>query len=137
MKTRVLYFPESNKKLSLYADILAAKLECKTDKIPPAYNCENEKLVVIGVKIGNDAPDALARFCKILNKTRAQNVAFFFDGPKNVVDELANNIREAGANVISPSFTCKTGGLPFLAKVSADEKKEILEWIDKILLEVK
>ena len=137
MKARVLIYPENQKKLSLLSGVLCAKLDCKADKIPPGYNCENEKLVIIGVKLGKDAPDDLARFCKALNKSRAQNVAFYYDAPKNVVDELMNNVREAGVNVISPALPCKTGGLPFLAKLTPEEKAEFESWLEKITAELK
>jgi hypothetical protein len=137
LKTRILYFPENRKKLLLFSQILCDKLECKSDKIPPAYPCENEKLVVIGVSVGKDIPDSLRRFCRELVKTRAQNVAFFVDGPKQSAVDLMNESREAGSNVIGEVFECKTGGLPFLAKVTPEEKTGIEEWLKRVLAEIK
>ncbi len=137
MKARVLYFPEGNKKLLLLSQVLCDKLQCKSDKIPPAYPCENEKLVVIGVTLKKELPDSLRRFCRELVKTRAQNVAFFADGSKSTLVDLMNASREAGTNVISEVFECTTGGLPFLAKVKPEEKTAIEEWLDKVLAQLK
>jgi hypothetical protein len=137
MKSRVLYFPENNKKLSLLSRVLCDKLQCKLDKIPPAYPCENEKLVLIGVSMKNDMPDALRRFCRELVKTRAQNVAFFGDAPETTMVNLMNEAREAGTNVIGDVFECKTGGLPFLARVKPEEQTGIEEWLKKVLEQLK
>lgn len=137
MKARVLYFPENNKKLQLLSQVVCGKLSCKSDKIPPAYPCENEKLVIIGIQVGKEVPDVLRRFCRELVKTRAQNVAFFVDGPKTTATEVMNAAREAGTNVIGATFECKTGGLPLFVKVSDEEKKGLEGWIDKISAELK
>jgi hypothetical protein len=136
VKARVLYFPENKKKLQMVSQILCDKLECKSDKIPPAYPCENEKLVVIGAQIGKDIPDSLRRFCRELVKTRTQNVAFFIDGPKTAAVDLMNESREAGTNVFGEIFECKTGGLPIFVKVTPEEKTGIEEWLKKVLAEV-
>ena len=137
MKTRVLYFPENNKKLALLSQVLCDKLQCKFDKIPPAYPCENEKLVLIGVSMKNDLPDSLRRFCRELVKTRAQNIAFFGDAPDASMVNLMNEGREAGTNVIGDIFQCKTGGLPFLAKVKPEEKTAIELWLTKVMEQLK
>jgi len=78
MKTRVLYF-SNKKKMKLFADILCAKLEAKSDTIPPAYPCENEKLVAVCVSLGKEVPDALRRFIREFSKQRAHNVAFVIE----------------------------------------------------------
>ena len=137
MKARVLYFPENNKKLLLLSQIMCDKLQCKSDKIPPAYPCENEKLVVIGVTLNKDLPDSVRRFCRELVKTRAQNVAFFADGPKSSMVDLMNAAREAGTNVIDEVFEVKTGGLPFFVKVKPDEKSGIEDWLSKVTAQLK
>ena len=136
MKTRVLYF-SSQKKMKLFADILCDKLQAKSDTIPPAYPCENEKLVVIGASVGKEVPDAFRRFLRELSKQRAQNVAFFIDGPDTSASIIMNEAREAGTNVISESFPAVCGGLPFLAKVKPEEKKAVEEWLDRVLAELK
>lgn len=136
MKVRVLFYPESKKKLGMLGDALAAKLDCKNERIPPAYNPENEKLVIIGVASGKETPDDLRRFCRELNKKRAVNTAFFFDAPKNVQTDIMNAAREGGTNVISEVFECKAGGLSLFAKVSAEEKDAINAWCDKVVAQL-
>lgn len=119
------------------SQILCDKLQCKSDKIPPAYPCENEKLVVIGVTLNKDLPDSVRRFCRELVKTRAQNVAFFADGPKSSLVDLMNAAREAGTNVIDEVFEVKTGGIPFFVKVKSEEKTGIEDWLNKVTAQIK
>lgn len=132
IKVRVLYFSNKGKMISL-ADAICAKLDCKSDTIPPAYPCENERLVIIGASIGKEIPNQLRLFCAGLNKSRAHNVALYIDGPKGTVTELKNLISEAGANVINEVHYCE-GGLPlkFMKKITDEERKSIVEWASKI-----
>ena len=83
MKMRVLYY--TNKaKLKNIAGIITdnyatEKVNCM-DKIPPAYSCDKERLVVMIVSVSKDPDNALVLFCKELTKQRAANVAFIVDG---------------------------------------------------------
>jgi len=133
MKAKVLFYPESKKKLGMFGEIFSSKLDCKSERIPPAYNPENEKLVIIGVTAGKEPTNELIRFCHEINKKRAANVAFYFDAPKNVQTDIMNAVREGGSNVISEVFECKTGGLPFLIKMTDEEKNAASEWCDKVI----
>ena len=38
------------------------------DIIPPAYSCEKERLVVLGISSKNDIDDVVRRFCCELNR---------------------------------------------------------------------
>lgn len=134
MKMRVLY-ATSKKKLQNIAEIITndyatEKVNCM-DKIPPAYSCDKERLVVILATVGKDAPSSLVLFCKELTKARAANVAFIVDGPSEGADILKNAVREAGSNVIDEVLYIK-GGLPFLGGVKDEEKQAVKAWMDKI-----
>ncbi len=134
MKMRVLY-ATSKKKLQNIAEIVkndyaTEKVNCM-DKIPPAYSCDKERLVVILATVGKDVPNHLILFCKELTKARTANVAFIVDGPAEGADVLKNAVREAGANVIDDVLYIK-GGLPFLGGVKDEEKQAVKEWMDKI-----
>ena len=135
-KMRVLYYSKSGK-MAAMAGAIAEKYGVKLDDIPPAYPCENEKLVVIGISSGKELPNDLRLFLNGMDKTRAKNVVFFFDGPAEAERAARNAISERGVNIYSESLFVK-GGLPlkFLKGIKEDEKKALLDWIGKIYDEV-
>lgn len=138
MKMRVLY-ATNKKKLQNIAEQITnnyatEKVNCM-DKIPPAYSCDKERLVVILATVGKDAPNALVLFCKELTKARAANVAFVIDGPAEGAEVLKNAVKEAGSNVIDEVLYIK-GGLPFLGGVKDDEKQAVEAWMNKITAEL-
>ena len=135
-KMRVLYYSKKGKMATL-ADTICAKYGCKSDDIPPAYPCENEKLVVLGLSIGKELPNDLGLFCRGFDKSRAKNVALYIDGEKDMANTVKNMMREGGVNVYDEVFYVK-GGLPFkfFKKITDEEKNGILAWIDKIYTDV-
>ena len=134
IKMRALYYSKKPK-MKTFAELITAENQCKAaDVIPPAYPCENEKLVIMGLSLGKELPDNLRQFCDLTNKQRAQNVALYVDGSKETAALVIERLRAAGTNVIDDVFYCD-GGLPiaFLAKVSDKEKTDILAWSNKIV----
>lgn len=135
MKMRVLF--SSNKgKIKTIAQMITdnyatEKVNCM-DKIPPAYSCDKERLVVMLVSISKDPDNSLILFCKELTKLRAANVAFIADGPAEGVKVLTDAVKEAGSNVVGDVLYIK-GGLPFLKGVSDDEKKKVTDYMEKVM----
>ena len=139
MKMRVLYMT-GKKKLINIAEMITnnyatEKTNCM-DKIPPAYSCDNMRLVVILATVGKDAPNSLVLFCKELTKARAHNVAFIIDGPSEGAKVLIDAVKEAGTNVIEDVLYIK-GGLPFFGGVKEEEKAAVTAWMDKISADLK
>lgn len=134
IKMRVLY--ASNKgKMETFARAIADKFELAinaVDVIPPAYSCNNERLVIMGISVGNEPTDQLRLFCRELTKARAQNVALYVDGKEAGLKIIKDALKEAGTNVLPDIYTVK-GGLPFkFAKnISDEEKASILAWAQK------
>jgi hypothetical protein len=136
IKVRVLVFSKKGKMVSL-GDAICMKLDCKADKIPPAYPCENERLLFLGATIGKEIPAPLRMFCAGLNKTRAQNVALFVDGPESSVTEIKNILTQAGTKVANEVYHSH-GGLPFAfaKKISEEERSGIVAWAQKLHAEI-
>lgn len=134
MKMRVLY-STGKKKLINIAQLITDKYATEKvnclDKIPPAYSCDKERLVVILATVGSDAPNTLVLFCNELTKARCANVAFIIDGPESGAKVLIDAVREAGANAIEDVLYIK-GGLPFLGGVKEEEKASVAAWMDKV-----
>lgn len=129
IKLRVLHYPD-NKKLSAICNEISSKYDnSKYDKIPPAYPCENEKLLVCFIKSGKEMTSELKNFIGDLSKARAQNVFFIFGCAPAVgkaIEDLAVN---AGTKLAGESKYVSFPALPFL-NFKPEVKKEIAEAID-------
>lgn len=134
IKMRVLHW--TNKaKLKTLANDIKAEFELAhnaVDAIPPAYSCDKERLVVLCITIKDEPDDKLRLFCRELTKQRAQNVALIIDGTEKGAEYIKNILKEAGTNLIDDVLYFK-GGLPFLSKISDDEKKAAFEWAHRVV----
>ena len=135
MKMRVLYSTGKGKIKTIAQmitdDYATEKVNCM-DKVPPAYSCDKERLVVMLCSVSKDPDNALILFCKELTKARAANVAFIIDGPAEGAKVLIDAVKGAGANVIDDVLYIK-GGIPFLKGVKDDEKQQVKTWMDKVV----
>ncbi len=134
IKMRVLYW--TNKaKLKALANELKQEFELAhnaVDAIPPAYSCDKERMVVLCISIKDEPDDKLRLFCRELTKQRAQNVALIIDGTEKGANNIKNILKEAGTNLIDDVLYFK-GGLPFLSKITDDEKKAAFEWAHRVV----
>lgn len=142
LKMRFLYFSKKAKMKAL-AEAIKTEFELSQnynaiDVIPPAYSCENERLVILAISGGNDLDDMVRRFCRELDKKKAQNVALLIDGGSKLVDNTLAVLKETGTNVIDNVKVVKFGGLPFLGgKLSDDEKSDLLGWARAVVDSIK
>ncbi len=138
LKMRFLYY-SGKAKMKGYAEAIKAEFELAQnfnaiDIIPPAYSCENERLVILAVSGKGEPDDMLRRFCSELNKKKAQNVALLVDGDEKLGNRLLETLRETGTNVLDNVKYVKLGGLPFFGgKVTDEEKASLLEWAHAIV----
>ncbi len=139
MKMRVLTATKKGKLLALAAKVAEkAQSEYKVDIIPPAYQCDRERLVVIVASVSPKMGDAFDRFVMSLSRAYAQNVAFIADGKPEDVAKIVETVKAAGANVVDEVLYI-TGGLPFkfMKKYTAEEETAVLEWTDRVLAAIK
>ena len=101
------------------------------DIIPPAYSCQKERLVILGISSKNDVDDVLRRFCSELNKERASNIAVVMDGNEATANKILDTLKAAGSNVI-PEVQYLPCGL-FKSKITDEEKNTLLAWIHDII----
>lgn len=138
LKMRFLYFSKKAK-MKAIAEAIKTEFELTQnhnaiDIIPPAYSCENERLVILGISGKGDPDDMLRRFCSELDKKKAQNVALFIDGDEKLASALTDVLKAAGANVSDNVKFFKIGGLPiFGGKLSDQEKADVLAWVHQIV----
>ena len=142
LKMRFLYY-SGKAKIKAMAELVKKEYDLSAnynaiDIIPPAYGCENERLVILAVSGKGEPDDVLRRFCFELNKKNANNVALLVDGDEKMGTKLLECLSEAGTNVNPNVLYFKIGGLPFLGgKLSDDEKAKLLGWVKQIVDELK
>ena len=137
LKMRFLYYSSKNKMKAIAAAV-QAEFELgqanAIDIIPPAYSCENERLVILAISGKGEPDDVLRRFCLELNKKKAQNVALLVDGDEKLGSKIADAVKQTGTNYIDNIKYIKLGGLPFIAgKLTDEEKADILKWTRDIV----
>lgn len=138
LKMRFLYYSGKGK-IKAMAEIVKKEFDLSQnhnaiDIIPPAYSCENERLVILAVSGKGEPDDILRRFCFELNKKKAQNVALLVDGDEKMGSRLLEVLKETGTNVFDNVKYVKIGGLPFLSgKVTEEEKQDLVAWIQSII----
>ena len=142
LKMRFLYY-SSKAKIKAMAELVKTEFELSQnhnaiDIIPPAYPCENERLVVLAVSGKGEPDDVLRRFCSELKKNKAQNVALLVDGDERIANRLLEVLKETGTNVIEDVLYISA---PFKlfggSKVTDDEKKQLLDWTHNIVNNLK
>jgi hypothetical protein len=135
LKMRFLYYSKQAKMKAL-GEAIKQEFDLSQnhnaiDIIPPAYSCQKERLVILGVSSKNDIDDVLRRFCSELNRERASNIALVMDGNESTANKIIDTLKQAGSNII-PEVQYITCGL-FKSKLSDEEKSTILTWIHDII----
>ena len=111
IKMRVLCYPEKKKLLAI-GNMIKAEYELNVnsvDRIPPAYSCDKERLVILATNIKGSLPDDYRLFVRELTKARAYNVAIIAAGDDACVEKTKELIKEAGANIIEDVKKIKMG----------------------------
>jgi hypothetical protein len=103
------------------------------DRIPPAYSCDKERIVILAVSAKGDISDSLRLFCRELTKARAQNVALVIDGNEAAANRMKEILGEAGTNIIDEVHYVTTSFLPFIKTVKPEEKEALLAWAHRIV----
>ena len=139
---RFLYY-SSKSKIKAMAELVKNEFELSQnhnaiDIIPPAYPCENERLVILAVSGKGEPDDVLRRFCSELKKNKAQNIALVVDGDERMANRLLEVLKETGTNVIEDVLYISAPFKLFGAsKVTDDEKKQLLDWTHNIVNNLK
>ncbi len=100
MKVKSLHYSKSGN-----AQVISRRLgeiyKCVSDQIPPAYPCESEKIVFIGIETNRKVDRPVVDFCKSLSTARTQNVAFYIVGgaDASILDPIKEDLKAKGINV--------------------------------------
>lgn len=138
-KMRVLHYAPGGNADNLSAAI-ARTQETTCDQIPPAYNCENEKLAIICAEVGKKADDKLVNFVNHLTSARVKNIAFLTvssaspEAAKAAIAPLKDMAEKNNIHVLDDIFQCTVkGGLFKKGKVTQADIENAVDWADKIV----
>lgn len=133
-KMQVLYFSKDGNTEKL-AQAIARDQKTKSDQIPPAYPVEAQKLIMIGLELGNGKIAKQVRdFVVDLNAQRTKNVAFFATGDASALSELKDILKKNGVNVVEDVHVCAVKkGLFKAGKVSDADVTACVQWASKIV----
>ena len=135
IKMKIFHYPETGK-MATFANGLSAEFDVKCDKIPPAYNCDKERLLIAGISTGKSFSPDLSMFLRGLTKDQVQNVAIFTDSKDDVIEAMKANIEGAGAKVVDVKKV-KGSFLPFLSGVKPEEMAELKAWANSVIESIK
>ena len=134
IKMRFLYYSKQ-KKMKALGELIKQEFQLDNinafDIIPPAYSCDKERLVILGISAKNDLEDTVRRFCSELNPKKASNVAIVIDGNEAAANKVIDALNLAGTNIVGDVqyLTC---GL-FNSKLSDEEKAKFIAWTHDIV----
>lgn len=133
-KMRVLHFSKNDNASAIAAAISKAQ-QTNCDQIPPAYNCENEKLIFVCAEVGKKPDDKLVAFMSNLNADRVKNIAFIGvgTGTDAAIGVLKSMAEKLGIKVAGSMECTVKGGLFKKGKVSDADIKKCVDWADGIV----
>ena len=133
IKMRFLYYSKQAKMKAL-GEVIKQEFGLTfngVDIIPPAYSCEKERLVILGISVKCDLDDMVRRFCSELNPKKATNVAVIIDGNEAGAAKVLDALKIAGTNIIGEPQYLSCG--LFKMKLSDEEKTSLVSWIHDII----
>ncbi len=112
------------------AQNIGINLQCVSDKMPPAYPCDKDKVVFIGIELNGKIPVPVTDFCKGLDTNRTKAVAFYVvnaTGDTKGLEELEAMLKSKGVQKVGET-------LGIAVKSSLFKKGEVTQAdIDKVV----
>ncbi len=102
------------------------------DKIPPAYSCDKERVVILMLSLKGEPDNYLRLFCQEMTKARAQNTALIIDGTEAAAKAIKAILKEAGTNVIDEVLYIK-GGFALFKSVTEEEKEQVRAFCKRVV----
>lgn len=138
-KMRVLHYAPSGN-ADNFAAAIARSVQTNCDQIPPAYNCEKEKLVFLCLETGKKVADPVKTFVGYLKDTSARNLAFLTisssspEAAKAAIAPLMEMARKNNINIIDDVYHCTVKkGLFKQGKASQKDIDDAVVWANKIV----
>ena len=102
------------------------------DKIPPAYSCDKERIVILMLSLKGEPENTLRLFCREMTKARAQNTALIIDGSETAAKTIKDLLTEAGTHVIDEVLYIK-GGFALFKNATDEEKEQVRAFCKRVV----
>ena len=138
MKMKILFTQKKEGKKDnpeLIGDYLSRIYKVKGDKVPPAYPCESEILVLLCFENYGKIDQKLVKFCQDLSTARAHNVALVILSKDGSTDagELTGIFKQNGVNVAGTCGIAVPKGLFGAKKVSDADTQKAKAFCDQMI----
>lgn len=133
MKLQVFLYSEYGYAQTV-ADALSEKFNCKCDQIPPAYQCNEEKLIfIVYEKYGKKINRKVEDYLKDLDVKKALNVAFIeiSNTGNEALEEVSGIMKNNGVNVSGTLGLPIKHGIFKAGKLTEEELKQALDFADE------
>ena len=102
------------------------------DKIPPAYSCDKERVVILMLSLKGEPENYLRLFCREMTKARAQNTALIIDGTEAAAKTIGDLLKEGGTNVFEEVLYIK-GGFALFKNATDEEKEQVRAFCKRVV----
>lgn len=115
------------------ADALAEKFHCKCDQIPPAYQCDEEKLVFIVYEKYGKLDPKLTEYMHEMDAKKAQNISFIeiSNTGNEALEELSKDVESRGVKVSGTMGIAIKHGLFAKGKLTEGQVEDALKFADE------
>ena len=115
------------------ADELSEKFNCKCDQIPPAYQCNEEKLIFIVYEKYGALDKKLVAYMKEMDKKKVQNIAFIeiSNTGNEALEEMCSIVKANGVNISGTHGVAIKHGLFAKGKLTDEQLHEAMKFGDE------
>ncbi|MBQ1369443.1 MAG: hypothetical protein IIY45_15345 [Firmicutes bacterium] len=115
------------------ADALAEKFTCKCDQIPPAYQCNEEKLIFIVYEKYGSLDKKLVAYMKEMDKKKVQNIAYIeiSNTGNEALEEMCNLVKANGVNISGTYGVTIKRSLFSKGQLTEEQMHEVLKFADE------
>ncbi len=134
MKAKSLHFSKHGI-VQPAASEIGRVFQCVCDQIPPAYPCEGEKVVFVGVESSGKLPGPVEHFCSDLNPTRTKNVAFYLvNGNPDMLKDIQSVLEGHGVHMVEDVLTLEVKSSFFKKGSLTDaDVQKALDWAQNVV----
>ncbi len=135
MKAKSFHCSKNNIVHPIAAEI-GIKLQCVSDKMPPAYPSDGEKVVFIGIEMDKKVPAPVEQFCKDLTTARTKYIAFYVvngTGDTSGLDSVIKMAESKGVKKVGETLAITVKSSLFKkGQVTDEDIKKAVDWAVKI-----
>ena len=115
------------------ADALAEKFTCKCDQIPPAYQCNEERLIFIVYEKYGSLDKKLVAYMKEMDKKKVQNIAYIeiSNTGNEALDQMSEIVKANGVGISGTYGVAIKRGLFSKGELTDEQFQDVMKFADE------